>query len=73
MSVLDLEVSKAPVKSVKYNMFRSDQVFMALSLCNELAVLPLTCLTVPVESMFTERIQTHLLRLSLSHTAKLSS
>lgn len=38
MSVLDLEVSKAPVKSVKYNMFRSDQVFMALSLCNELAV-----------------------------------
>ncbi|EFO65268.1 Hypothetical protein GLP15_107 [Giardia lamblia P15] len=38
MNVLDLEVSTTPIRSVKYNTFRSDRVLMVLSVCNELVV-----------------------------------
>lgn len=38
MSIIDLEVSKAPIRSVKHNVLRSDSVFMVISYCDELAV-----------------------------------
>lgn len=38
MSVIDLEVSKAAIRSVKYNVLRTDIVFMTLSSDNELVV-----------------------------------